>query len=67
MKIYLVSVYYDSTTDKRIYTTEKQAKEVALKLAKNTTAYLVVVDELEPHEGQFMITRSCGRYDKTSE
>lgn len=66
MKIYLMTVYYDNTTEKQIYTTEEQAKQSALRWAKNSGRE-VWVDELKPIEGQFMKIRTCGRYDKTSE
>lgn len=65
MKIYLVTVYYDHSTEKEIYATEGQAKQSALRWAKNSGRE-VWVDELEPVDGQFMKTRTCGKYDNTS-
>ena len=65
MKIYLVTVYFDQSTEKQIFTTETQAKQSALCWAKNSGRE-VWVDELEPIEGQFMKTRTCGKYDSTS-
>lgn len=65
MKIYLVTVYYDHSTEKDIYATEECAKQSALRWAKNSGRE-VWVDELEPIDGQFMKTRTCGKYDSTS-
>ena len=69
MKIYVISSFYGQTTEKRIYDNEKEAKDVALRLAKNTSAKEVRVDELEPCDafnGRFLQTRACGIYNKTS-
>lgn len=65
MKIYLVTVYYDHSTGKEIYTTEERAKQSALRWAKNSRRE-VWVDELEPIDGMFVKTRTCGKYDATS-
>ena len=65
MKIYMVTIYFENTTEKEIYTTEEQAKQSALRWAKNSRRE-VWVDELEPVEGQFMKIRTYGKYDDTS-
>lgn len=65
MKIYMVIVFFDRTTEKQIYTTEEQAKQVALNWAKHTKRYVEVI-EMEPYEGRYLNSRTCGMYDKTS-
>lgn len=62
MKIYLVTAYYDHSTEEEIYTAEERAKESALRWAKNSMRE-VWVDELEPIDGMFVRTHTCGKFD----